>query len=810
MKKYCCNFRLILTILFVSTTFFGLGQNLKKAMAKVHTKEYDDAKKIFSKAVKKKKDPIVVKYGLALIYADTAYKKKNLGRAYRNLKYCLKRWDKLPENKKQEYKTDFQITHNVLVRMDSLTQALAYENFQKNPTPDNRDKFEKSFRDAPIVYRLRQRMANKEFQVLRYGTNPDSIDDFILRYPNASMLEAAVALSRERWLNLYREFRSDGVLASISTFEKKYPHHKIPKDTIAADKNIAFKASSLMMHKGFYPSFKNRYQAYIKEAGHKHGVAFVALQRLMAADIAKKQWAKARATLEEFAPFFLATDKRIIALRKLLSGSELTPKIETLGTEVNSNKSEYVPVISANNKKLFFCGFNRTDGVGLEDIFVSEKEEESWQTPVVLRKLCSPSGYEAPLAISTDGNTLLFFKNRQLYFSKKTLEGWGEPERIKEPVNSKFWQGEAQPTSDGKYMIFASDRPGGQGMYYPANTNYYGGNYGNIDIYVAPKLGPNKWGKPINLGATINTPFCERGVFLHPDMKTLYFCSDGRGGLGGLDIYKSTRLNDDSWTEWSEPVNLGKGVNTADDDWGFKISTDGTHAYFSAQGDGNYDLYKMNLPQFMRPQHIATISGQLVNTSNEPLSGIIRWEDLTTGQSIGEAETDPADGSFFLVVPLGKNYGYFVEKEGYFPASSNIDLRMQKVSVQVDRTIVLQSWQELETGKAVRLNNLFFDTDSYKLKKESFPELNRLARLLSDKNKEKIEIRGHTDNVGGKEHNQKLSERRAKSVKEYLISRGLSADAVLTSGFGQDKPVASNKTKNGRAQNRRVEIKLLQ
>ncbi len=796
-----------LTLSFISP---GRAQNLRKAIAKIETKNFNDAKEIFSKSIKKKKDPVVAKYGLALVYANDEYPKKNFGKAYRNIKYCLKRWDKLSEKEQLEYEEKYQLTFKSLIQMDSLLQMKAYQAFLKAPTQGNREKFEKDFKDAPVVFRMKSQMAVQEYKQIKSERDPRKIDAFIRRYPNTPVSDSADVLSKLMWRRLYDQFRFDGVIESISTFEKSFPGHRVPQDTIVADKELAVDASELLLHKGYYPSFVDKYKDYIRKAGHKHTIAYVALQRILSPYIAEKKWGEAKVIISELEPFFRKEDARIRSLKKNVNQSSMTLKIERLNDSVNTNKSEYVPIISANGKELYFCGFNRSDAIGQEDIYLSLFEFGEWQKPAPIKELCTPTGYEAPLAISTDGNTLIYFQNRHLFFSKKTQEGWSQPSRFSEPINSKYWQGEAQMTSDGKNLIFVSDRAGGQGLYNQANRDYHGGSYGNIDIYVSEKKGPNSWGKPINLGKVVNTPFCERGIFLHPDMKTLYFSSDGHGGLGGLDIYKTTRLNEDSWTEWSEPENLGKSINTAVDDWGYRITTDGTQAFFSAQEKGSYDLYVMDLPESIRPNFIATISGYLLDNDGNPISGTIKWEDLKTGKPIGQAESNPIDGSYFLVVQLGKNYGYYVDKEGYFPSSSNIDLRNQKTSINVKHDIILQSWEEMSAGKPVRLNNLFFDTGSYELKPESFPELNRLAKLLIRKKDLNLEIRGHTDNQGGKKNNQTLSENRAKAVRDFLVEKGAKNDRLSVKGFGQEKPLAPNSNAKGRAQNRRVEIKVLQ
>jgi outer membrane protein OmpA-like peptidoglycan-associated protein len=291
-------------------------------------------------------------------------------------------------------------------------------------------------------------------------------------------------------------------------------------------------------------------------------------------------------------------------------------------------------------------------------------------------------------------------------------------------------------------------------------------------------------------------------------MKTLYFSSDGLGGLGKLDVYKSTRLADSCWNCWSEPVNLGKEINTISDDWGYRISTDGTTAYFSKKDNGKKsdDLYSLTLPPHLRPDIVAKIEGELKNSKNQPVSTTIRWEDLESNTVIGTAKSDPIDGSYFIVLPMGKNYGYFIEDTTFFPVSQNLDLRNVSNVVEIKKDIKAISFQEMIEDKiAIPMNNLFFNPMKSDLLPKSIPELKRISKIIKDKNIS-VELSGHTDNQGSESMNLKLSEDRANSVKNFLISQGVSPLRIKAVGYGYSKPIASNETDEGKALNRRVEI----
>ena len=353
-------------------------------------------------------------------------------------------------------------------------------------------------------------------------------------------------------------------------------------------------------------------------------------------------------------------------------------------------------------------------------------------------------------------------------------------------------------TSDGKAMLFAATKQISSEL--RPSTN----------IFVSLLNEKGEWGEPIDLGATINTPYMDRSPVLHPDMKTLYFCSEGHGSLGRLDVFMSQRLSDTSWVEWSEPVNLGKEINTIDYDCWYQITTDGKDAYFSRVSDGRgYDLYRTPMPASMRPTPVATIQGKVTDTKGNQVATVIRWEDLETHEQVGQSNTDPVDGSFFIVLPEGKNYGYYIDDDRYFPLSSNIDLREKDEPVTIENNIVVASIEQMVKQQiAMPMNNLFFNTGEAELLPASINELQRVIKILK-KHPQRIEIGGHTDNVGSDAFNKNLSEQRAKAVRDYLVENGIPAKQLVIRGYGKSRPIADNNTEEGRQRNRRVEFKFI-
>jgi outer membrane protein OmpA-like peptidoglycan-associated protein len=566
------------------------------------------------------------------------------------------------------------------------------------------------------------------------------------------------------------------------------------------------------------PETINQFDDYIKKYAPDED-AFVAVQRIAGLYIKNCQWNIASEVFQKYRPLFPTVDDRFQKIINLLKADEEGLIVTNLGKGINTPEREYAPVPTADGTRIFFSGYERPDGIGGEDIFVSELKNNIWQNAVILGTICT-SGNEAILSISADGNRITIFGNYpeslgrgDNFYVDKNKDGWGKIQHFPAPINSEYFDASAFITADGKAILFTSERPGGVGSFQSKEQPFHGNSWGNIDIYVCLK-NDTGWSKPINLGSKINTPYCEYTPFLHPDGKTLYFSSDGHYGLGGLDVFKSVRSYDTSWTQWSEPVNLGKEINTAEDDWGFKISTNGNVAYFSASARndsyGKSDIYSITLPKQVRPEAVATIRGIVMDRMKNPLEAEIKWEDLSTGKSVGLLKSNPQDGNYFIALPLGKNYGYYAEKKGYYPVSKNINIKDSTSAIDIIENIELISINEMkEKGVSVRINNIFFDYNKFDIKPESFPELDRLAKILISNMNEKVEIAGHTDNKGSEIYNLELSRKRAQAVVNYLISVGCNGKNIEANGYGESKPIASNATEEGRAANRRVEFKFV-
>jgi len=286
----------------------------------------------------------------------------------------------------------------------------------------------------------------------------------------------------------------------------------------------------------------------------------------------------------------------------------------------------------------------------------------------------------------------------------------------------------------------------------------------------------------------------------------LYFSSNGRVGMGGFDIFY-TKMKDD--TTWSEPLNLGYPINTYNDELGLIIDAGGQNAYFSSVRDERKgkDIFSFSLYESARPDPVSYFRGRVFDSeTGKLLKAEYELIKLSNGQVLASSTTD-LSGSFLVCLPEGFNYGLNVSKPGYLFYSDNFMLEgIHSASEPFIKRILLNP---IKVGGILQLANVFYEFDSWELKKESVNELNKLYKLLSENIKITVEIGGYTDSIGTTSYNQKLSERRAISVVNYLINKGINKDRLTYKGYGAASPLGNNITDNGRRLNRRTEVKVI-
>ncbi|MFZ1731358.1 MAG: hypothetical protein WAV84_14625, partial [Bacteroidota bacterium] len=425
------------------------------------------------------------------------------------------------------------------------------------------------------------------------------------------------------------------------------------------------------------------YEAYVEKWAPSED-AFVAVQRIAKPAIDAKKWDDAIAVFGKYKSLFPGMELRFDQIIAVLQAPSYDVKITNLGENINTKFDEIKPSVTVDGSRMYFAS-DKEGGKGKLDIYVSDFKDGVWQPAVNLGDRINTPDHETINGISFDGTKILIYGgfpghmgNGDNYYFEKTDRGWSNIMHFPAMVNSKFYDSDAFMTADGFAVIFTSDRDGVVGDRVPKNTRYHGSVAGNTDLFVTVRRG-TYWQPPINLGPTINTPFAERSPFLHPDGRTLYFASDGHPGMGKMDVFKSVRDNTGTWTEWSEPVNLGKDVNGSDDDWGYRITPDGKFAFFSTSnqpdGRGENDIYMITLPRGARPEaEVASISGEVLDDQGKPVSTTVQIQNLDNGQVVASLQTDPETGKFMGTVPQGGNYAVIAEQEGFYPGSESLNL----------------------------------------------------------------------------------------------------------------------------------------
>jgi len=465
-------------------------------------------------------------------------------------------------------------------------------------------------------------------------------------------------------------------------------------------------------------------------------------------------------------------------------------------TEVNSIYSDFAPYVSAAGDRLYFSSVRQGDQ---EDFYVSEFVNNRWGTPHSLGPPINTEANEGSMAISSDGNFIVFtacgrtdsYGGCDLYLSEFVVDGWSEPRNLGRYINSAGWDGHPSISSDAKWLYFSSERYGG---------------FGGRDIWRAPRK-ESGWGKPENLGYPINNARDQTSPFIHPDGVTLYYASAGHGGFGMLDIFKSEM---DSTGRWSEPVNLGPPVNTPGSDYFFSIPASGELIYFASDrpgGYGGFDIYWLPLSEALRPKIVATLSGTVTDKETGlPLDAEITIERIATGEVLATPRTNPETGEFFLVLPAGETYGISVSAKGYAFSSERYEIPVEEGYQELRMDFKLS---RIKVGERVELHNIFFDFNSDSLKPESESELMRVVKLLNEYPDMHIEIQGHADSLGTEAYNLALSERRATAVLRWLVDNGVSSGRLKAVGYGEVVPVADNISEEGRRKNRRTEFHII-
>jgi outer membrane protein OmpA-like peptidoglycan-associated protein len=471
----------------------------------------------------------------------------------------------------------------------------------------------------------------------------------------------------------------------------------------------------------------------------------------------------------------------------------------------NTEVDEYLPSIGTEGNEFVFTRKVLNE---YEDFYRSEKDSlGNWVEATPYEAMNTPLD-EGARSISADGKIVVVTYCYQegglgscdLYISELKNGQWSKYRNLGAVVNSSKFDSQPSISANGEKLIFCSNRDGG---------------FGGRDLYVSKLKSDNTWGTPVNLGPTINTEKDDKTPFLHPDGRTLYFMSNGHPGFGGFDLFVS-RLDDDG--NWSKPENLGKPLNSELDEGMLIVDFKGEKGYLATDRNlsdtdnavrgTNYDLYEFNVYERMKPKRAVFVRGKVYDAeTNKTIEASIELVDIMRTDFVIGRETE-TDGDFLFVLEDDREYGLFVQSEGYIMHSMNFNLREDELESKRNLEIYLRPIEEEQGTNQTVLENVFFETGLATLQEKSFLELNKLADLILENNIS-IRIVGHTDNVGTEEANQLLSEARAKTVVDYLSSRGVDKSKLFFEGRGESEPIADNETAVGRKKNRRTSFIVL-
>lgn len=480
---------------------------------------------------------------------------------------------------------------------------------------------------------------------------------------------------------------------------------------------------------------------------------------------------------------------------------------ERLSEKINSPYKDLKPLLTPDAKAMFFSRVSHPNNVGgkkdLEDIWYAEKDQNGeWKEAV---NMGAPLNNEGPNFVCSivpykRGYTLLLGNQ---YRNDKMIEGLSIVYKLDSGI------------SDIKNVVIENKEN------YSPYANYFlsqdqktilmsvqrRDTKGNRDIYVSFIQENGRWSTPKNLGEKINTSDEESTPFIAPDGKTMYFSSKGHLGFGGNDIFISHRL-DDTWTNWSDPENLGPTVNDENDQMFFHLEYDSKYAYYTNGNGVDADIYRIELPAMHLPEPIITLYGRVLDiNTKEPIEGADIDLINQTDNYIVTEQTTEKDGFYSLVMPIGAIFELNVVKENYITVEHEpIDLHSVYESDSIKRDIFLSP---IEVGQRISLDNIYFDFDRATLREESAPQLDKVVSFLEDNKKVTIQLDGHTCSMGQEDYNQKLSEDRARAVLEYLVKNGIKSKRLSSFGFGETKPIESNDDEESRQKNRRVEFVIL-
>ncbi|MEO5603383.1 MAG: OmpA family protein [Cyclobacteriaceae bacterium] len=522
---------------------------------------------------------------------------------------------------------------------------------------------------------------------------------------------------------------------------------------------------------------------------------------------------KAEKVISDFLKSEVQNRQKIDRARLLINNIEFakdnknntsTYKLKPLSDTVNAFVMQYFPVLTADQQELIFT---RRMGGGPnddEDLVISKKNDKGrWEEPQSLSKNINTRLNEGTCTISADGRKLIFTScvGRQghgscdLFQSFRVGDEWTEPKNLGLNVNSAEWESQPSLSADGRTLYFVSDRRGGAGR---------------RDIWVSALNDKGQWTRAKNAGKAINTIYDEISPFIHVNNRILYFASNGLTGFGGYDIFSTEK---DTASSWLPPQNMGSPINSHEDQFSLFITADGKKGYYSHEEDkdGGYStsqIFEIQIPEEHQIRFKSNYVKGIVRDriTREPLSANIELINLETHETESLISSDSINGAYLIVLTQGAEYALYVNKKEYLFQSLNFNYSVVK---DYDPIILDIELEKATEGTTAILQNIFFEVDKFDLQEKSVTELQKILRFLRENPAIRVEISGHTDNSGTTLYNLQLSEKRAESVYNYLLSNGVEMKRLNPKGYGSSRPRADNDLEAGRQKNRRIEFKVI-
>ena len=478
---------------------------------------------------------------------------------------------------------------------------------------------------------------------------------------------------------------------------------------------------------------------------------------------------------------------------------------ENLGTTINSKFNEICPVVSPDGKKLYFTRWKHPDNLGSaknQDIWVANlKDDKTWDRATLFPAPINNEENNAVCGISPNGKTMLLNnvygkdgqmeKGVSLSFLLRTGD-WSFPKPIRiQNFKNKSEYSEYTLAPNGKVLLMTTETKD---------------SYGGKDIYVSFLRPDDTWSEPKNIGQTVNSGESESTPFIAPDGVTMYFSSSGHVGYGNNDIFLTRRL-DDTWLHWSVPENVGPIVNTNQWDGYFSVSAKGDYAYFSSVENslGAEDIYRIKIPEKMKPLTLIQFSGQVINQeSKNPINAKIVIKSSINSDSL-IVDYDPYLGDYSFMWPAKKPFDVNIRVKGFLAKREHFDFRAEKSYTEVTRNFALLP---VEINKKFNIPNITFAQSKADILPESMNDLAMVLAFLQENVNYNLFIEGHTDSQGDWNDNLALSITRVENVKAYLVSKGILPARIKTKGWGGTKPLSSNVAEDKRRLNRRVEFTL--